>query len=437
MESIKAKQLMYLCTTSFACGLVFGLLTHDNWKDAGKMGLGAAASSVAATWVAKREDLQEKFETTLVVASSQVKAKVEEVKEKIKNRSNPSESSTKAIASQPPRKVITPQPPRKALPEQQQVAEQLPSSTVSEGELPPETVEENWIREIPNPVAEELPRETIQSDLPQVPPQPESEPEYDSLVGQLHQLQEKNSGLKGQLQELQQQNQSLQTQLELSDEQRQEWNQALESLDEQSELFQAKPSEEQVGLEDLLDEIPSGAKKQSSPENKANSLDEENQFDKALTEFSQRLQTPDNIQSPPPPTPQTSSELPEGPLKPRQPRTSSELPEGPLKPRQPRTSSELPEGPLKPRQLKEIDELPGELADELEDIVAEDSSIQSISPPKELDFDDLPSDLAEELEDMVDFLEDDTSTEEKKSILSDEQTELEQLFGQTPDRKKE
>ena len=421
MESIKAKQLMYLCTTSFACGLVFGLLTHDNWKDAGKMGLGAAASSVAATWVAKREDLQEKFETTLVVASSQVKAKVEEVKEKIKNRSNPSESSTKAIASQPPRKVITPQPPRKALPEQQQVAEQLPSSRVSEGELTPETVEENWIRKIPNPVAEQLPRETIQSDLPQVQPQSENEPEYDSLVGQLHQLQEKNSGLKDQLQELQQQNQSLQSQLELSDEQRQEWNQALESLDEQSELFKAKPSEEEVGLEDLLDEVPSLNKKQSSPENKANSLDEENQFDKALTEFSQRLQTPDNIQSPPPPTPQTSSELPEGPLKPRQPRTSSEI----------------PEGPLKPRQLKEIDELPGELADELEDIVAEDSSIQSISPPKELDFDDLPSDLAEELEDMVDFLEDDTSTEEKKSILSDEQTELEQLFGQTPERKKE
>ncbi|MGF1490057.1 MAG: hypothetical protein ACFBSE_23465 [Prochloraceae cyanobacterium] len=421
MESVKLKQLIYLCATSCTCGLVFGLVVHENWKDVSKMGLAAVVSSVAATWVVKREDLQEKFESGIVEASYQVKSNIDKVKEKIQNRSNSAKPSRKAIASVPP---------RKALPEQQRPSSPQVANPVSDRELPRETIPNNFIPETPQPATNKnIPPETIEPDLPQLEqPQPENEEEYDSLVGQLHQLQEKNSGLKNQLQELQQQNQTLQTQLKLSDEQRQEWNQALESLDEQSEMFVSKAGGEQVGLEDLLDNVPPLSKQQSSPKDKANSLNEENEFDEALTQFSKTLQTEDNFESP------------------QQQQTTSDLP---------------PEGPLKPRQQQqqqEAEEFPDELAMELDDIVGEDSSIKkSSSQVKELDYDDLPSELADELEDMMveepknksdrsvdsgdllaqlseDFqLPEDSKIEANKSILSEEQTELEQLFGQTPD----
>jgi len=453
MESGKLKQLIYLCATSCTCGLVFGLVVHENWKDVSKMGLAAVVSSVAATWVVKREDLQEKFESGIVEASYQVKSNIDKVKEKIQNRSNSAKPSRKAIASVPP---------RKALPEQQRPSSPQVANPVSYQELPSETIPNNFIPETPQPPTNKnIPPETIEPDLPQVEqPEPENEEEYDSLVGQLHQLQEKNSGLKSQLQELQQQNQTLQTQLKLSDEQRQEWNQALESLDEQSEMFVSKAGGEQVGLEDLLDNVPPLSKQQSSPKDKANSLEEENEFDEALTQFSKTLQTEDNFESPQ--QEQTTADLPpEGPLKPRQEPTADLPPEGPLKPRQEPTADRPPEGPLKPRQQQEqqeTEEFPDELAMELDDIVGEDSSIKkSSSQVKELDYDDLPSELADELEDMMveepknksdrsedsrdllaqlseDFqLEEDSQIQRNKSILSEEQTELEQLFGQTPD----
>ena len=413
MESIKLKQFIYLCGTSFACSLIFGLIVHENWKDTGKMTVAAVVSSVAGFWVVKREDLQEKFENGLVEASSQVKSSIDKVKNKIQGRET-SYSTPKAIASEPS---------RKALPDRQTSEQTL--NPVPDRDMLPGTVQ-NFTPERPDPVAyQNVPPETSGSNLPGDlnPIQQQSEPEYNSLVGQLQQLQEKNTGLQSQLHELQEQNNNLQSKLELSDRQRQEWNEALESLDEQSQLLTSPPSGEQVGLEDLLDQVPSLEKQQLPEEDLGNSADKENKFDEALNQFSQTLQTPDKpIQIPP---------------------------------QQQKNTSLLQE---------ELEELPNELADELEDIVGEPSAIKSsISESEELE--ELPSELADELEnmvieepqpqnksplqpdelDLISQLSQDlqlsdgdrnplTSTEGKKSILSEEQAELEQLFGQTPDR---
>ena len=395
MESIKLKQFIYLCTTSCVCGLIFGLVTHENWKDAGKISVVAVASSVAAFWVVKREDLQERLETHLVDASFQVKTNIDKVKNQIQGKSNSLSSSRKAISSPPP---------KKALPDRQTSSQK--TNPVAYQDLPPEN--------------------TVQPNFSNRQNQQQIEPEYDSLVGKLQQLQEKNSGLKDQLQELQEQNQDLQSQLELSDEQRQEWNQALESLDEQSQLLNDRPNGEQVGLEALLDEVPSLDKQKLSQQNKNNSVEEENKFDEALTQFSLTLQPPGEATQTPP---------------------------------EQKTPPNLSEE--KPKQERGLDELSNELVDELEDLVEEDSAIQSNLELGELE--ELPNELADELENMVVDNSDDRSpiqskeldplaqlsqelqlpednldklnlTEDNNSILSKEQTELEQLFGKTPDR---
>ena len=426
MESIKVRQFLYLCGTSFACSLIFGLMVHDNLKDAGKMSVAAVFSSVAAFWVVKREDLQEKFEAGLVEASHQVKNNIDKVKNKIQGQSGSSVSSTKAIASKPPRKAISSQSPRKALPDRQNSYSS--SNAVVDRDVLPETAQSNIPFDKANPVDNlDLPLENVASSFPEVQNQ-QSEPEYDTLVGQLEQLQEKNSGLKSQLQELQQQNQDLQTRLKLSDEQRQEWNQAFESF-EQSELLQDRPSsEDPKGLEDLFDKTPL-PQKQNAPENKEN-------FEDDLTQFSQTLQTPP-------------------------PKSSSSLSQPPAKPKVTITQEEL-----SLQEDKDSDEFSDELASELDDLVGEDSLLESGSQLEELD--ELPSELALELEDIVveeeekekqktkqstpkqdevdlmsqlsqdlelSDLDSLSSNTAKKSILSDEQAELEQLFGQTPDRK--
>ena len=401
MESTKLKQIMWLCSVSLSAGFVFGLMVHQKLREGVETGLISGISSLIGVAVADKRDFQEKVETGVVNASSKVADALFNVKSQIQDQIQ-------------------------AAKEQKQLNQSYSQKMAVLPEMQVNDPANNWQNEsaqvINPPVSQAYPQQEAESQYQQ----------YQYLQRQLQQLQNQNQGLQTQLQQLQNQNQGLQNQLNIPEQQRQEWNQALESLDEHSPAFESNLPQEEVQLDQLVDNVPTSLKKQVQQQVQANPLDDQAEFEQALTAVSQKLQKPQ--------TPEEPQQIP----------TKQETPLEEIQ-----ANINIPEESLEPDQLSvEVfdpqeqldqdieDSLPDELIEELDELIESNSQIEiPLQPEEEVKADEPnePIQLDDLMTQVSGALEEPSSEQKQKqkqgieAILTNEQAEFEQLFGSVSD----
>ena len=401
MESTKLKQIMWLCSISLGAGSIFGFVIHEgNFKQGVETGLISGFSSLIGVWVADKRDFQETVETGVVTASSKVADALSNVKNQIQDQIQGVKEHEQLNQSYSPKMAV------------------LPEMQVNDPA-------NNWQNEsaqvINPPVSQPQPQQEAESQYQQ----------YQYLQRQLQQLQNQNQGLQTQLQQLQHENQGLQSQLNIPEQQRQEWNQALESLDEHSPAFESNLPQEEVQFDRLVDNVPTSLKKQVQQQVQANPLDEQAEFEQALTAVSQKLQKPQ--------TPEEPHEIPTKQETPPQIQANINIPEESLE--LDRQSVEIFD-PQEQLDQEIEDSLPDELIEELDELIESNSQIEIPLQPEEEVKADEPNEpiQLDDLMTQVSGALEEPSAEQKQepkqgieAILTNEQAEFEQLFGPVSD----